>query len=108
MASQMRPIAGLLFLSQLGLCATARADSGGSVSYKILAIPFPFYNGSFEFGAADPLHACIALVTMRCAAHLCEQNTASGTACRGAARRGQGLTANLLHGYERFMALGHF
>ena len=42
-------IAGLLFLSQLGLCATARADTGGSASYETLAIPFPFYNESFGF-----------------------------------------------------------
>src|SRR5215813_7473808 len=38
-----RAIAGPLLLSPLGLWATARADTGGSVSYETLAIPFPFY-----------------------------------------------------------------
>jgi hypothetical protein len=46
----LRAIAGLLFLSQLGLCATARADTGGSASDETLAIPFPFANESFGFG----------------------------------------------------------
>ena len=44
-------IAGLLLLSQLGLCATARADTSESPGYETLAIPFPFYNESFGFGA---------------------------------------------------------
>jgi hypothetical protein len=41
---------GLLCLPQLGLCATASADTGGSTSYETLSIPFPFYNESFGFG----------------------------------------------------------
>jgi hypothetical protein len=47
----LQAVAGLLFLSQLGLCATARADTGGNASYETLAIPFPFYNESFGLGA---------------------------------------------------------
>jgi hypothetical protein len=43
-------IAGLLLLSQLGLCATARADTGESPSCETLSIPFPFYNEAFGFG----------------------------------------------------------
>lgn len=46
----LRGIVGLLFLLQLGLCATAKADTGGSAGYETLAIPFPFYNESFGFG----------------------------------------------------------
>jgi hypothetical protein len=47
----LRALAGLLFLLQLGLRATARADTDGSAGYETLAIPFPFYNESFGFGA---------------------------------------------------------
>jgi hypothetical protein len=43
-------IAGLLLLLQLGFCATASADTGGSAGYETLAVPFPFYNESFGFG----------------------------------------------------------
>jgi hypothetical protein len=46
-----RAIAGLLFLSQLGFCATVRADTQVSPSYETLAIPFPFYNERFGVAA---------------------------------------------------------